>query len=114
MRPRTPCATASRPIGHIAGSLSHLAISVMHRMRHAKGAMPYVCWVDETGCVYLASETHGRAKAMLATAPEQLITSYGKNAAGEFPLTTRDIAEDLTDGRLDHARRELAQAAEAA
>lgn len=103
-----------RPIGHIAGSLSILAVTVLYRVRLASDGQAYVCWIDDDGCVYLALTHHPRAAAMNRCAREQRVNTYRKPVGAPFPLTGADIADDLRQARTEHATRNMHQAAEAA
>jgi len=103
-----------RPIGHIAGNLSILAVAIAYRVRLASNGLQYACWVDDDGCVYLALTRHPRANAMLRHAPEQRINTYRKPRKAAFPCTASDIADDLVAARAAMAMRHVQQATEAA
>lgn len=102
-----------RPIGHISSNLQILAVSISYRMRMAAPATSLICWVDDDGCVYIASADHQRASAMQRHAPEQRINTYRKPKRVPFPLTTNDIVADLQQARSEQAHRHLQQATEA-
>lgn len=106
--------TALRPLGHIAGNLDILAVSIVYRLRLASDERTYACWVDDDGCVYLALTHHPRAAAMQRHAPEQRINTYRKPRRAAFPLAASDIRADLDDARAQHAARTVNQAMEAA
>lgn len=55
--------SAIRPIGHIAGNLRILAVTITYKLRRSPPARTYACWVDDDGCVYLAPADHPRAVA---------------------------------------------------
>lgn len=99
-----------RPIGHIAGNLQILAVSVVYRLRQAVPGSSHLCWADDDGCVYLALIDHPRASAARRHAPEQHINTYRKPKHLPFPLTTDDIVNDLQEARTAQASRHLRQA----
>lgn len=103
-----------RPIGHIASSLTYLAVSIAYRVRLATNGHSYACWIDDDGCVYLALTTHPRAAAMARSAREQRIAIYRKPHHAPFPLTASDITDDLQHARADFALRTVHQATQAA
>lgn len=103
-----------RPIGHIAGNLSILAVSIVYRLRLAPDGQTYAAWVDDDGCVYLALTHHPRATAMLRCAREQRVNTYRKPRGAAFPLLASDISDDLRDARAEWAQRAVDQAALAA
>ncbi|MEO7065357.1 MAG: hypothetical protein ABI114_00450, partial [Rhodanobacter sp.] len=76
----------------------------------ASDAQQYVCWVDDDGCVYLALTSNARANAVLRFAPEQRVNTYRKPRMAAFPLTHKDIVEDLTQARTNHAAQQMRQA----
>ncbi|WEN13674.1 hypothetical protein PY254_10490 [Rhodanobacter sp. AS-Z3] len=106
--------TPLRPIGHIAGNLPILAVTIVYRVRMANDARQYVCWVDDDGCVYLALTSHPRANAMLRHAQEQRVNTYRKPRQAPFPCTATDITDDLRQARAAFAQRTLHEASEAA
>lgn len=99
-----------RPIGHIAGNLQILAVSVCYRLRLASDGQRYLCWVDDDGCVYLALTHHPRAAAVRRHFPDQVVRLYGKPKGAPFPLTTGDIVSDLQEARTAQASRHLHEA----
>lgn len=99
-----------RPIGHIAGNLRILAITVRYRLRLASDGQRYLCWVDDDGCVYLALTHHPRATAVRRYFPDHIVRTYGKPKGAPFPLTSTDIANDLQDARTVQATRHLRDA----
>lgn len=102
----SPC----RPLGHIAGNLNILAITIAYKLRQAPAGLTYACWIDDDGCVYLAPAAHQRARTMAAHAPEQRVNTYRKPKGAPLPLTAFDIHNDLQEARVGQATRHLAQA----
>jgi len=103
-----------RPIGHIAGNLQILAVSVCYRLRLAADGQRYLCWVDDDGCVYLAVTHHPRAAAVQRHFLDNTVRTYRKPPGAPFPLTAYDIVADLQEARLaqagQHMREALAEA----
>lgn len=103
-----------RPIGHIAGNLAILAVTIVYRVRLASDGQTFACWVDDDGCVYLALAHHPRAIAMRRHAREQLVNTYRKPCRAAFPCVASDITDDLHQARAAFALRTIHQATEAA
>jgi len=96
-----------RPTGHIAANLDVLAIAMHRRITHSTVRDIHVAWVNDDGCVFMATDGSAAAKAVTVHAPDQVFQRYRK-APG---LGRPEILEDLAEARLAYARRSL-QAAE--
>lgn len=96
----------NRPIGHIAGSLAIVAMTIAQRVNAAHGHSVHICWLDDSGCLYLQPTTHPAAQAVLRVAPDQVVQRYRKQPGFGW----QHIADDLDDARCDFATRHLAEA----